>query len=238
MLGDEKTVSRRERFARLNHDCTAMSIWINEEENTMKLEELKALSTKELTDLYNQYADKRVKRMESRAKLEERTAQKLREAGKLDEDMTAREARNIRETAKAGVNTDSAKDLAKTKAPTEAKGKGKSAKATSKASPATGKAQPPKGKGEGAGKAPKASRGAPVKNPTYVAIPEGSKGYNPKGFRTNPSSSRFQVLEYIRKAPTGRTREQCEKQFEGMDVNVTSSLYFLSKHGFAKVKED
>ena len=237
MLGDEKTVSRRERFARLNHDCTAMSIWINEEENTMKLEELKALSTKELTDLYNQYADKRVKRMESRAKLEERTAQKLREAGKLDEDMTAREARNIRETAKAGVNTDSAKDMAKTKAPAEGKGK-KSANATSKASPATGKAQPPKGKGEGTGKAPKASRGAPVKNPTYVAIPEGSKGYNPKGFRTNPSSSRFQVLEYIRKAPTGRTREQCEKQFEGMDVNVTSSLYFLSKHGFAKVKED
>lgn len=218
MPSDDKAVSRRERFARLNHDCTAISIWMNEEENTMKLEELKAMSTKELTALYNQYADKRVKRMESRAKLEERTIQKLREAGKLDE-----------EECTTNPNSEDA-TMAKTAAATK-----KSAKTAAKKAPAKNPTKAPAKKSSEGG----AKRGAPAKNPTYVAIAEGSRGYNPKKLRINPTSSRAQVLEYIAKAPTGRTKKQCEEKFADVPgVNVLSSLYYLVRHGFASVKDE
>lgn len=227
MPSDDKAVSRRERFARLNHDCTAISIWMNEEENTMKLEELKAMSTKELTALYNQYADKRVKRMESRAKLEERTIQKLREAGKLDEGKTEECATN--ENNPTNPNSEDA-TMAKTAA-----AKKKSAKTTAKKAPTKKATKAPAKKSSEGG----AKRGAPAKNPTYVAIAEGSRGYNPKKLRINPTSSRAQVLEYIAKAPTGRTKKQCEEKFADVPgVNVLSSLYYLVRHGFASVKDE
>lgn len=225
MPSDDKTVSRRELFARLNHDCMAIGIWMNEEENTMKLEELKAMSTKELTALYNQYADKRVKRMESRAKLEERTIQKLREAGELDEEKTEECTTNPNPNSEDATmaKTATAKKSAKTAA------KKKSAAKATKATKA-----PAKKSSEGGAK-----RGAPTKNPTYVAIAEGSRGYNPKNLRINPTSSRAQVLEYIAKAPTGRTKKQCEEKFaDTPEVNVPSALYFLVRHGFASVKDE
>jgi|SRR5690606_7520147 len=227
MPSDDKAVSRRERFARLNHDCKAIGIWMNEEENTMKLEELKAMSTKELTALYNQYADKRVKRMESRAKLEERTIQKLREAGKLDEGKTEECATN--ENNPTNPNSEDA-TMAKTATTTK-----KSAKTATKKAPAKKATKAPaKKSSEGSAK-----RGAPTKNPTYVAIAEGSRGYNPKNLRINPTSSRAQVLEYIAKAPNGRTKKQCEEKFaDTPEVNVLSSLYYLVRHGFVSVKDE
>lgn len=232
MPSDDKTVSRRERFARLNHDCMAIGIWMNEEENTMKLEELKALSTKELTALYNQYADKTVKRMESRAKLEERTIQKLREAGKLDEGKTEECATN--ESTTTNPNSEDA-TMAKTAATTKKSAKTAAKKAPAKkATKAPAKKAPAKKSSEGGAK-----RGAPAKNPTYVAIAEGSRGYNPKKLRINPTSSRAQVLEYIAKAPTGRTKKQCEEKFaDTPEVNVPSALYFLVRYGFASVKDE
>src|SRR5690606_16033028 len=173
MPSDDKAVSRRERFARLNHDCKAIGIWMNEEENTMKLEELKAMSTKELTALYNQYADKRVKRMESRAKLEERTIQKLREAGELDEGKTEECATN--ENNPTNPNSEDA-TMAKTATTTKKSAKTATKKAPAKkATKAPATKAPAKKSSEGSAK-----RGAPTKNPTYVAIAEGSRGYNPK----------------------------------------------------------
>lgn len=230
MPSDDKTVSRRERFARLNHDCTAISIWMNEEENTMKLEELKAMSTKELTALYNKHAEKRVKRMESRAKLEERTIQKLREAGELDEGKTEECATNESNTPNPNSEDATMAKTATTKKSAKTAAKKAPAKKAAKAAK-TAKA-PAKKSNEGSAK-----RGAPTKNPTYVAIAEGSRGYNPKNLRINPTSSRAQVLEYIAKAPTGRTKKQCEEKFaDTPEVNVLSALYFLVRHGFASVK--
>lgn len=233
MPSDDKTVSRRERFARLNHDCMAIGIWMNHEENTMKLEELKALSTKELTDLYNQYADKQVKRMESRAKLEERTIQKLREAGKLDENKTEDRTTEESATTTNNSNTEDA-TMAKNAATTK-----KSAKTAAKKAPAKKATKAPATKAPAKKASEGGKRGAPAKNPTYVAIAEGTRGYNPKKLRINPSSSRAQVLEYIAKAPTGRTKKQCEEKFaDTPEVNVPSALYFLVRYGFASVKDE
>lgn len=210
----------------------------------MELKDLQALDMAGLTKLYNELAEKQVKRFESRKKAEERTHQLLREQGKLDEAMTQAEAKNIAETAKAGVNTGTElrkiepKKAAKKKAvkpqesrpaPKAGKGKGKTAGAAPAPTPAKGK--------KDAGKAPAKKRGAPTKNPTYTAISEKAKGYNPKGLRINPASARQTVLDFIKTSSEGKTREQIEKKFDETDINVPSSLYFLTTYGFAKVAE-
>lgn len=207
-LEESKTVSRRERFARLNHDCMAIHIWMNflPEDDDMKLEDLKKMSTADLTALYNEHADKQVKRMESRAKLEERTAQKLREAGKLDE---------------------GGEGEVSSPAPAPSKGKGrKSAKPPIEAEPTNAEQETADmAKKEAAGK-----RGAPLTNHTYIAISEKSKNYNPGGNKLQANSARGIIFAAIQKKEGGLTRQKLEEMFP--DQNVKSALDVLSKFGF------
>lgn len=226
MAADERTVSRRERFARLNHDCMAIHIWMTEEENTMKLEELKALSTKELTDLYNQYADKQVKRMESRAKLEERTIQKLREAGKLDESAEG-------ENAVDSATPQKGKKSNTPKPPIEAPIN--SEEETADMSKNTAKAAKTSTKKTATEKKEGAKRGAPLTNLTYTAISEKSKNYNPGGNKLQASSARGIIYAAIqKKGDAGITRQKLEEQFP--DQNVKSALDVLIKFGFIKAE--
>jgi hypothetical protein len=225
--------SRREIFARLHHDCMAIHIWmLTPEDCEMKLEDLKKLSTKELTALYNEHAEKQVKRMESRAKLEERTAQLLRDANKLEEgDASGNEvsspAPQKGKKSKAtkppieapSTNEEGNEDMATTK------GKKTAAKKATK----TAAAKPAAAKKE-AGK-----RGAPLTNLTYSAISEKSKNYNPGGNKLQASSARGIIFAAIqKKGDSGITRQKLEEQFP--DQNVKSALDVLIKFGFIKAE--
>lgn len=220
-LEESKTESRRERFARLNHDCMAIHIWMNflPEDDDMKLEDLKKMSTADLTALYNEHADKQVKRMESRAKLEERTAQKLREAGKLDEGGEG-EVSSPAPAPSKGKGRKSAKppiEAEPTNAEQETADMAKNATATKKT--AAKKATKTAGK-----------RGAPLTNHTYVAISEKSKNYNPGGNKLQANSARGIIFAAIQKKDGGLTRQKLEEMFP--DQNVKSALDVLSKFGF------
>lgn len=230
-LEESKTESRRERFARLNHDCMAIHIWMNflPEDDDMKLEDLKKMSTADLTALYNEHADKQVKRMESRAKLEERTAQKLREAGKLDEGGEG-EVSSPAPAPSKGKGRKSAKPPIEAE-PTNSEqqetadmAKNANAKKTP-AKKATKTAAKPAAKKEAAGK-----RGAPLTNHTYVAISEKSKNYNPGGNKLQANSARGIIFAAIQKKEGGLTRQKLEEMFP--DQNVKSALDVLSKFGF------
>lgn len=224
-MSNDNTVSRRERFARLNHSCIAAEIWMNDPENTMNLEELKALSTKELTELYNKHAEKQVKRMESRAKLEERTAQLLRDQGKLDEGGEGevssptpapakgkgKRGTNNKPPIEAPITEEGTADMA-----TATKTKKTAAKKNGKAAP-TAKKEPGK-------------RGAPLTDHTYKAISEKSKNYNPNGNKLQASSARGVVYEVIKKKADGISRSKLEEMFP--DQNVKSALDVLVKFGF------
>jgi len=226
-LDGKEARNRRETFANLNHRRMAMGIWMNDPENDMNLEQLKALSTKELTALYNQYTDKMVKRMESRAKLEERTMQKLREAGQW-EDGTAGGNEVSSTVPQKGKKSTTKKPPIE--APIEAE-QGASEMATKKstktATKATQTAKPAADKNE-AGK-----RGAPLTNHTYVAISEKSKNFNPGGNKLQASSARGIIYDAIKKKEGGVTRQKLEEQFP--DQNVKSALDVLTKFGFIQV---
>lgn len=226
-LDGKEARNRRETFANLNHRCMAMGIWMNDPENTMNLEQLKALSTKELTALYNQYADKMVKRMESRAKLEERTMQKLREEGKWEDGAQAGNEVSSKPPQKGKKSTtkkppieapiedeQGASEMASKKSP-------KSAEMTKAANPAT------------TSKKEAGKRGAPLTNYTYVAISEKSKNFNPKGNKLHASSARGIIYEAIKKKEAGVTRQKLEEQFQGQ--NVKGALDVLVKFGFIQV---
>ena len=194
-MEDGTKVSRKERFERLNHDCMAIQIWMNflPEDDEMKLEDLKKMSTFDLTALYNEHAAKQVKRMESRAKLEERTAQLLREAGKLEEGAAAEnevsspvpQKGKKGKTAKPPVeapptNEEGTEDMATTK------GKKTATKKAAATKPAAAKKE--------AGK-----RGAPLTDHTHVAISEKSKHFNPGGNKLQASSARGVIFAAIQK---------------------------------------
>lgn len=249
---DPEVRSRRDCFRDLHHRCMAIGIWMNDPENKMNLEELKKLSTKELTELYNKYADKQVKRMESRQKAEERTIQLLRDAGQWDdgtqkprEPATALEAKNIRETANAGINdgtphrdaSSKKKGNKQPRKPIEApeptnEGTNDMAAKNAKKKPATKSAKKTAAAPAAAEKKP---RGAPTTNYTYTAIGEKAKGYNPEGLKLQAGSARGLVLEFIRGGESGKTRKQIEAKFP--DINTKSALDVLVKYGFVTAKE-
>lgn len=236
-LNGTEAKSRRESFARLKHDCMAIGLWINNEDITMNLQELKNMSSKELTALYNEHAAKQVKRMESRAKLEERTAQLLREAGKLDETQAAEnavsspspvkgkkataakppiEAPNPAEEGNADMATAATKKTAAKKATkTVAK------KATKTAAPAAKK------------DAGNAKRGAPLTDHNYIAISEKSKDFNPRGYKPQAESMRNKVYLEIKNSDGGKTRTQLEKKFSELG-SVKAQLDVLVKLQFIK----
>ena len=226
-LDGKEARNRRETFANLSHRCMAMGIWMNDPENDMNLEQLKALSTKELTALYNQYADKMVKRMESRVKLEERTMQKLREAGKW-EDGTAGGNEVSSTVPQKGEKSTTKKPPIE--APTEAE-QGASEMATKKSTKTATKDTKDTKTAKPAAAAKEAGkRGAPLTNHTYVAISEKSKNFNPGGNKLQASSARGIIYDAIKKKEAGVTRQKLEEQFP--DQNVKSALDVLSKFGF------
>lgn len=210
-MEDPTKVSRKERFARLNHDCMAIGIWINSpEDDEMKLEDLKKMSTADLTALYNEHAAKQVKRMESRAKLEERTAQLLRDANKLEEgepDENAVDSPAPQKGKKGKTN----------KPPIEAPTNSDEEGNADMAKPAPAKKE--------AGK-----RGAPLTDHTYVAISEKSKNFNPGGNKLQASSARGVIYEAIKKKDGGISRSKLEAQFP--EQNVKSAIDVLVKFGF------
>lgn len=146
----------------------------------MNIDELKKLSTKELVAKYNELTGEQVARMASREVAERRTIEALKAKGEWVDEVvngnTEREAKNIHETAKAGINTGSPERREKPRA-TRGRAKGNLAannlhpsmgtpvngkaakKGAGKAQETTAKAQPEpkagKGKGEGAGGAEK-----------------------------------------------------------------------------------
>lgn len=226
--GDE-VVSRKERFARLHHNCMAIGIWMNspEGDNDMKLDELKALSTKELTALYNEHAEKQVKRMESRAKLEERTIQLLRDAGKLDEGGEGEVSSPVPTSGKRGKGKTQKPPMEAPDNTTTEEGNDDMATATKgkKAAAKKTAAKPAPAKKEAAGK-----RGAPLTNHTYVAISEKSKNFNPGGNKLQANSARGIIYEAIKKKEAGLTRSKLEEMFP--EQNVKSALDVLAKFGF------
>lgn len=249
--GNQRLESRKEQFERLSHNCMAMGIWLltPEGENEMTLNELKKMSTKELTALYNQHAEKQVKRMESRAKLEERTAQLLRDKDQLSEDAvdstvpTKGKKRNIKPpmeapettTNEAGdeemaTNNTSARNVSKRGAPPPtARGRSPKTSAPAKKTSAPAKAAA-KSEGEAKGK-----RGAPLTNHTYKAISEKSKKFNPGNNKLQASSARGLILEAIKKKEAGLTRQKLEEMYP--EQNVKSALDVLVKFGFIEVAE-
>lgn len=251
MSGD-KTESRREKFARLNHSCMATEIWLNDPEmEHMKLEELKALTTKELTALYNEHAARQITRAESRAKLEERTIQLLREAGKLDEEKKAEEgdtthhpkrrgkprdpatpleAKNMRETANAGINDGTPLREASSRTRKSNKAEEGSADVATKSK---SKKAAPKAKKEAAPKKEAGKRGAPLTDHTYKAISEKSKNYNPGGNKLQPNSARGIIFNAIQKKEAGISRSKLEEMFP--EQNVKSAVDVLIKFGFVQV---
>lgn len=259
-MSEQRTASRREQFARLKHDTTACEIWLNDPENTMTLDELKALTTKELTALYNSHAERQVKRMESRAKLEERTIQLLREQGKLEDKPSAPdaadsntiirkqrgkprdpatplEAKNMRETANAGINDGTPlRDASARKRKPSTTEEGTDDMATSKKNgkkaPAAKKAATTKQKPAAAKKETNGKRGAPLTNHTYVAISEKSKNYNPGGNKLQGNSARGIIFNAIQKKEGGLTRAKLEEMFP--EQNVKSALDVLIKFGFVQ----
>lgn len=224
----------------------------------MDINELRALSMADLKTLYNSLAEKQVKRFESRQKAEERTQQLLRENGKwVDEKVTGltpKAARNVRETAEAGINDGtplrkgargpgaqaSARGAETKKAEAAARAATKAEKGASERvqEAAKGK-QGGKGTAEGKKPAPAAApeakrgRGAPVKNDAYEAIGEKEKGYNPKGLKIQASSARGVVIAALRKERNGLSRSELEKMFP--EQNVKSALDVLVKLGFIRV---
>ncbi len=248
-MADDKTLSRKEKNVEREHNRKAMHIWLflTPEDDNMKLEDLKKMSTADLTALYNTMASKQVKRMESRAKLEERTAQLLRDNNKLDADApadtgrepaTAKEAKNIRETAEAGINDGTHAAKASTRKPASTKPsttkEPEMAKTATKKAPAKKAAKKAPAK-KAAAPAGEKTRGAPLTNYTYTAIGEKAKGYNPEGLKLQASSARGLVLEAIRKNEAGKTRKQIEAMFP--DINTKSALDVLVKYGFVLAKE-
>lgn len=221
--GDKEPRSRKQIFADLNHRCMAMGIWMNDPENEMKLEDLKALSTKELTALYNEHAERQVKRMESRAKLEERTAQLLRDSGKLDEGEAGENAVDSPAPQK-GKKSNTPKPPIE--APLSEEGTADMSKTAKTAKTAAKKDAAPK-------KEP-GKRGAPLTNLTYTAISEKSKNFNPGGNKLQASSARGIIFAAIQKKEGGITRQKLEEQFP--EQNVKSALDVLVKFGFIKAE--
>jgi len=235
------------------------------ESDPMEMKDLDAMSESQLRALYNTLAEKQVKRFESRVKAQERTAQLLREKGELvDEKITtisAKGAANMRETAEAGINDGTplrkgargpgaqksaraagtkreeaaarAANKAGAKAPERVQEPAKGGKAGKGAAPA-GKAAPAAAP---ASAGSKKGRGAPVKNETYTAIPEGDKKYNPQKLKLQASSARGVVLASIVKAGAkGKTRNTLVAEFP--DQNVKSALDVLVKVGFLRIVEE
>ncbi len=192
------------------------------ENDPMELKDLQAMSVSELKNLYNSLAEKQIKRFESRAKAEERTAQLLREAGKLEE------AKEPKAKAKAELKPAKKPIEAPEPSPEPAKGK-KQGKA-----PAPDKKPSPASSPEAS--AAKRGRGAPVKNESYKLIPETDKRFNPGKLRIQPSSARGRVLAEMEKLKPGATitRTELEKLFEGQ--NVKSALDVLVKVKFIEVE--
>jgi hypothetical protein len=204
-----------------------IQLFLLPEDSTMTLDQIKKLTTAELLSLYNELKEAQLKRFADRATAEKRVEEALREKGKLDGPMTNKEAQNIRDTAKAGVNDGT--PLRQMKAPKSRAAKPEPApKGKAAAKPAPGKKSAP---------TPKSKAGAPTKNQTFTAIDEKLKGYNPKQLRIQSSSARAKVLEFIKKSDAGKTRNQIDAHFPNGDVNVSSALYFLSAYGFVKVVE-
>jgi hypothetical protein len=221
----QKVETRRDKFARLKHDCMAIGIWINSpKDDKMRLEDLKNMNTKELTALYNEHAARQVKRMESRAKLEERTAQLLRDAGKLDQGGEDEVSSPVPATHGKRVT-----NKPPIEAPATEEGNADMATAT-----ATKKKASKKTAAKPAGNGAKAQRGAPLTNKTYKVISEKSKKFNPDGNKLQASSSRGLIYAALQKKEAGLTRTKLEEMFP--DVNVKSALDVLIKFGFVEAE--
>ena len=243
---EPEKVSRNDRFRNLHHNCMATGIWLFlqnhlNEEKQMNLQQLKAMSTIDLIDLYNDLTDQQVKRMASRADAERRTIEALKAKGKWVETVDGLsdiEAKNVHETAKAGPNTGSPLRKGKPKSTRASKAQEKPAKPQKEAKSGKGKGEPQKASGKAApASGERKGRGAPSKNQTYTAIAPNAKDYNPKGFKPQPTSDRMVVLDFIRSKKGQQTRDQIIEHFKSQDVNVDAALYYLGKFGFCRVSE-
>lgn len=175
----------------------------NEEAEAMNLIELQKLSSAELRDLYNKYADRSIKRFADRVEAEKRTAQRLQEAGEWQGQLPDGKP------AKAGKA-------------------GKGAKSAGKATPApkaAGKPEKAKRAGAKAPRQPVAGRGAPRTNPSYRVLNADAK--------MNSGSARTKVFAFVQekgKGKNGIDRESIENHFVNDEaVNVKSSLDYLVK---------
>ena len=225
---------RREAFKQLHRDCMIESILnrSTQPESEMNITKLRSMTTADIIALYNDLTNQDIKRMATRAAAEKRAIEALKAAGKWEEvakieGISEEEAKNQRETAKAGINDGA---VAKRASATR-KSAGKPAAAAKPAKTGNGSAKKAK-------TAPRASsgRGAPRKDYTYTAIGERAKGYNPNGLKIQANSARAQVLAFIQSADGGKTRKQIEAKFEGA-INHASACQFLTHYGFAKASE-
>lgn len=234
MGADVQPVSRREQFARLNHDCFIMRVW-NLTGDKMKYDELAKLSMAQLADLYNKHADKKVKRFESREVGTKRVLDALEMAGIKVEGMKSPHGiAGYTDKDGAGGPEHTASEPEPAKQPGR---KGKGAKPAPAPAPvAEGKPAKAKGKAAAAPE-PKAKesaargRGAPKKDFNYTALK-----LKP-GVRLNPTSARTLVYNKLDEAgKDGMTREALEKHFTKakQDVNVKSALDYLVKMKMVK----
>jgi len=219
----------------------AIAIWMNFFGNNpkgeeMKLEDLKKMSTRDLTELYNKHAEKQVKRMESRAVLEERTAQLLSDAESLaGKEVSSNapqkgESRNTNPEGIKEMNTAAKKTLKPATIGNKVPAAQKIANKAPAAKPAKAVAAKPAKPAKAASDKPAKSRGAPLTDGTYIAISEKSKNFNPLGCKLQASSARFAVYEAIKAKENGISRSKLETMFEG--INVKGTLHTLTALSF------
>jgi hypothetical protein len=197
----------------------------DKEYEEMNLIELQKKSSAELRDLYNELADRQVKRFASRVEAEKRTADALKESGQWDGALPGAKAGEA-PAPKAGKAAKKAASAAP--AP---KGKGKAAPAAPKAGKSAGKSA---GKAAKKAAAPRENlhAGRPAANRVFRATDGKDVTY-----KVRETSQRGKLFAFIKAAGAkGVDHESCEQQFlDDEDMNVRAHLGILLKVGLIEV---
>jgi hypothetical protein len=193
----------------------------DKEYEEMNLIELQKKSSAELRDMYNELADRQVKRFASRVEAEKRTADALKESGQWDGALPGAKAGKA-PAAKAGKAAKKAASAAP--AP---KGKGKAAPAAPKAGKSAGKAAK-----KSAAPRENLHAGRPAANRVFRATD--GKGVT---YKVRETSQRGKLFAFIKDAGAkGVDHESCEQQFlDDEDMNVRAHLGILLKVGLIEV---
>jgi hypothetical protein len=202
----------------------------DKEYEEMNLIELQKKSSAELRDMYNELADRQVKRFASRVEAEKRTADALKESGQWDGALPgAKEGKAAAAGSPSLGKAGKAAKKAAAAAPAP-KGKGKDAPAASKA----GKAAKKAGKAAKTAAAPRENlhAGRPAANRVFRATD--GKGVT---YKVRETSQRGKLFAFIKDAGAkGVDHESCEQQFlDDEDMNVRAHLGILLKVGLIEV---